>query len=304
MLDALTLGQLRTFVAIAEAGGFRAGAAKLRRAQSAVSHAVASLEGELGLALFDRTGRRPTLTPAGAALLEDARAVLLKVDTMRARAQGLGMGLELELPVALDVLFPLPLACAALASLNARYPSVRAQLHVGALGGPPAALLAGQCTIAVTAGEDLHDPRLSKEPLAGIAVVPVVAADHPLGRLVRSRAKLRLETVAEHLQVVLQDPTPLSAGRDFNVLSPRTWRVNTQEAKQALIESGLGWGRLPLWCVQDALETGRLVRIPPRALGQAREAPIQAYLAHRRDRVLGPAASALREELLRLCSAP
>lgn len=69
MIDALTLGQLRTFVAIAEAGGFRAGAARLRRAQSAVSHAVASLEQELGIALFDRDGRRPVLTPAGTALL-------------------------------------------------------------------------------------------------------------------------------------------------------------------------------------------------------------------------------------------
>ncbi|MCC2674316.1 MAG: LysR family transcriptional regulator [Ramlibacter sp.] len=299
MLDALTLGQLRTFVAIAEAGGFRAGAAQLRRAQSAVSHAVAGLESELGIALFDRSGHRPVLTPAGAALLEDARGVLLKVDTLRARAQGLGMGLELELPLVLDVLFPLDTACAALRAVHERYPSVRVELHVAPLGGPPAALLDGRSVLAITAGEDLHDPRLAKEPLATISVVPVVAAVHPIGVLIRSPARLRLETVAEHLQVVLQDPTSMSAGRDFNVLSPRTWRVGTQEAKQALIEAGVGWGRLPLWCVEGALRQGSLLRIPSRALGQAREAPVQTYIAHRRDRVLGPAASVLREELLR-----
>lgn len=298
MIDALTLGQLRTFVAIAEAGGFRAGAARLRRAQSAVSHAVASLEAELGIMLFDRSGRRPVLTPAGTALLEDARAVLLKVDTMRARAQGVGMGLELELPLVVDTLYPLPLVGRALLAVHARYPSVRAQVQVAPLGGPPVALLEGRCVLAVTVGDDLHDPRLTKEPLGTVPVVPVVAASHPLADRARPRARLRLEDITEHLQIVLSDPTPMSTGRDFNVLSPQTWRVGTQEAKLALIEAGLGWGRLPLWTVQKSIREGRLVQLPSRSLGPAGESREQAYVAHRRDRVLGPAASALRDELM------
>lgn len=299
MIDTLTLGQLRTFVAIAEAGGFRAGAAQLRRAQSAVSHAVASLEQELGLMLFDRSGRRPVLTPAGAAFLEDARAVLLKVDTMRARAQGLNQGLELELAVIVDTLFPLPVACAALHALHQRHPSVRVQLHVAPLGGPPEALLEGRCNMAVTVGNDLHDPRLEKEPLAAIPIVPVVAASHPLAAGLRSRKRLRAEDVGEHLQIVLVDPTPLSTGRDFNVLSPRTWRVGTQEAKLALIEAGVGWGRLPLWVVEEALRDGRLLQLAASNLGSAGATREQAYVAHRRDRVLGPAATAFREEVIR-----
>jgi DNA-binding transcriptional LysR family regulator len=298
MIDALTLGQLRTFVAIAEAGGFRAGAARLRRAQSAVSHAVASLEQELGITLFDRSGRRPALTPTGTALLEDARAVLLKVDTMRARAQGVSQGLELELPVIVDTLFPLPVACAALQAVHVRYPSVRVQLQVAPLGGPLDALLDGRCTVAITVGNDLHDPRVKKEALTAIPIVPVVSSGHPLGASLRARKRLGAEEIGEHLQIVLIDPTPLSAGRDFNVLSPRTWRVGTQEAKRALIEAGVGWGRLPLWTLEDALRDGRLLRLPSRSLGPAGESTEQAYVAHRRDRVLGPAARAFREELL------
>lgn len=298
MIDALTLGQLRTFVAIAEAGGFRAGAARLRRAQSAVSHAVASLETELGITLFDRSGRRPVLTPAGSALLEDARGVLLKVDTMRARAQGVGMGLELELPVVVDTLFPLPLVGKALVALHERYPSVRAQLQVAPLGGPLMALLDDRCALAVTVGDELNDPRLSKDPLGTVTVVPVVAASHALAERVRPRARLRLDDITEHLQIVLSDPTPMSSGRDFYVLSPQTCRVGTQEAKLALIEAGLGWGRLPLWTVKQALDDGRLVQLPARGLGPAGESRQQAYVAHRRDRVLGPAATALRDELL------
>ena len=62
MLDALTLDQLRTFATVADAGSFRAAAAKLGRVQSAVSHAIANLEAQLGVALFDRSARRPVLT--------------------------------------------------------------------------------------------------------------------------------------------------------------------------------------------------------------------------------------------------
>ena len=297
MIDTLTLGQLRTFVAIADAGGFRAGAVRLRRAQSAVSHAVASLEAELGITLFDRSGRRPVLTQAGTALLEDARAVLLKVDTMRARAQGVGMGLELELTLAVDTLFPLPIIGQALLAVQRRFPSVRMQLQVVPLGGPLVALLEGQCAMAVTVGNDLHDPRLIKEALGSVAVVPVVAASHALASRIRPRVRLRPEDITEHPQIVLSDPTPMSAGRDFNVLSPQTCRVGTQDAKRALIEVGLGWGRLPLWSVKQALDDGRLVQIPSRSLGPAGESREPAYVAHRRDRVRGPAAIALLEEL-------
>ena len=99
MLDALTLDQIRTFAAVAEAGSFRAGAKRLSRVQSAVSHAIGNLEAELGVTLFDRSSHRPTLTSDGRALLADGRAILLKVDLMRARARGLGEGVELRLSV-------------------------------------------------------------------------------------------------------------------------------------------------------------------------------------------------------------
>ena len=79
MLDALTLDQMRTFVAVADSGSFRAAAGRLSRVQSAVSHAIGNLESHLKIALFDRSGHRPTLTPEGRALLADVRAILAKV---------------------------------------------------------------------------------------------------------------------------------------------------------------------------------------------------------------------------------
>jgi DNA-binding transcriptional LysR family regulator len=297
-LDALTLDQMCTFVAVAEAGSFRAAAARLSRVQSAVSHAIANLEVQLGVTLFDRSARRPKLTPEGQALLADARAVLLKVDTMRARARGLGEGLELRLAIALDPQFPLGLAAAALKDLHDTYPSVSVAMWAAPLGAAIVALREGQCTLAITAA-DIPDPRIELESLLFVPRAAVAAARHPLATRSRSGVPVTAAEMADHLQIVVPDPSPLTEGRDFGVLSPGTWRVGDNATKHALILAGVGWGSLPIWLVERDLAEARLVRIAAAEFGQQGETFVRAYLAHRTDQPLGPAARALREALLR-----
>jgi DNA-binding transcriptional LysR family regulator len=297
MLDALTLDQLRTFVAIAEARSFRAAAGRLARVQSAVSQAIANLETELGARLFDRSGYRPTLTPEGQALLADARAILLKVDTMRARARGLGEGLELRLAIALDPQFPLGLAAAALKDLHDTYPSVSVSMWTAPLGAAIVALREGHCTLAITAA-DIPDPRIELESLSFVPRAAVAAVTHPLATRSRGGPPLTAAELADYLQIVVPDPSPLTEGRDFGVLSPGTWRVSDNATKHALILAGLGWGSLPLWLVERDLAEGRLVRIATAEFGQKGETFVRAYLAHRTDQALGPAARALRQALL------
>lgn len=299
MLDGLTLDQMRVFVAVASSGSFRAGAGKVARVQSAVSHAIANLESELGIALFDRTGHRPILTPEGRSLLANARDILLRVDAMRARARGLGEGVELELSLTIDTLFPLELVGKALATMRSQYPSVAIRLGVEPLGGPLAGLLEQRCQLAVTVGEDFRDPRVALQALSAVPVVAVVAASHPLASLGKE-TMLEISDLADHLQIVLSDPTPLSEGRDFGVISPQTCRVNTQEAKRALIRAGLGWGRLPLWEVERDLAEGQVVRLATPAFGRDSQLAPETYLAHRIDAPLGPAARAFAQSLARL----
>src|SRR3954463_3528479 len=99
MLDALTLDQLRTFIAAADEGSFSAAGRKLRRAQSVVSHTLANLELQIGFALFERTGRYPALTEAGRAVLEEARHAIDSMEAFKAKARTLAEGLEAELSV-------------------------------------------------------------------------------------------------------------------------------------------------------------------------------------------------------------
>jgi DNA-binding transcriptional LysR family regulator len=298
MLDALTFDQLRTFVAIAEARSFRAAAGRLARVQSAVSQAIANLETELGIRLFDRSGYRPAMTPEGLALLADARAILLKVDAMRARARGLGEGLELSLVIALDPQFPLGLAAAALKDLHDSYPSVSVRMWNAPLGASIVALREGRCTLAITAA-DLPDPRIELESLLFVPRAAVAAATHPLAARSKDGASLTATELADHLQIVVPDPSPLTQGRDFGVLSPGTWQVSDNETKRALILAGAGWGSLPLWLVERDLAQGRLVRIAVAEFGQQGETFVRAYLARRTDQPLGPAARAFRQALLR-----
>lgn len=302
MLDVLTLDQLRTFVTVAESGSFRSAAARLSRVQSAISHAIANLEAELGLSLFDRTGHRPVLTPEGQSLLANARDILLRVDAMRARARGLGEGVELELPLTVDTLFPIGMVGAALTKMRAAYPSVSIRLAVEPLGGPIASLIDKRSSLAIVVGEDFRDPRVALEAISSVEQVAVVSIEHPLARR-QSRNRISLQDLADHLQIVLSDPTPLTEGRMFGVLSPQTCRVTNQDTKHAMILAGLGWGRLPFWLVERDLRERRLVRLATTALGRRSQVAAEAYLAHRVDEPLGPAALAFRQALLEMAEA-
>jgi DNA-binding transcriptional LysR family regulator len=88
----MNLRQLQYFVAVVDDGGFRQAAARLHVAQPALSRQVQAMESELGLTLLDRTSRRVTLTPAGAAYLRAARAVLADVANSVRRARLASVG--------------------------------------------------------------------------------------------------------------------------------------------------------------------------------------------------------------------
>ncbi len=300
MLDAFTLDQIRNFIAVAEAGSFRAAARKLSRVQSAVSNAVANMEAQLGVPLFDRSTHRPTLTREGKAVLSDARAVLLKVDGLRARARGMGEGLEMSLSIAVDSLFPLEMLAMALKDLHDTCPSVAVRTWVGPLGGPLAALSDGRCTFGIKVGGGIRDPRLEFEVMSRVPpLVAVVAPSSPLGLRAGLKELVATSELADHVQIVVEDPSTLTEGRDLGVLSQVTWRVSDMAAKRAYILAGIGWGSLPLWLIERDLTEGRLIRVAAAEFGAAGETQMRAYLARRTDQALGPAAQLLRQALLR-----
>ncbi len=129
------LEQIRLFVSVAEQRSFSAVARDLRRAQSAVSNAIALLEADLGVSLFERSsGRQPRLTEAGSALLEEAREVLRQCERLDGRAMALLRGEEARLRLAHDEAMPYLPVLDSLEALAERYPGVEVQLASAAQG--------------------------------------------------------------------------------------------------------------------------------------------------------------------------
>ena len=76
----MELGELKVFVAVATERSFSRAAVRLGRTQPAISQAVRRLENDLGERLFDRSSKLAALTPAGDALLPEAKRLLRLAD--------------------------------------------------------------------------------------------------------------------------------------------------------------------------------------------------------------------------------
>lgn len=95
-----SLEQFKALLAAAETGSFSAAARRLGKAQSVVSTAIANLEIDLGLELFDRSGRYPVLTEAGARISQEAGVLLAQSERLQAIAGELASGIESRLTLA------------------------------------------------------------------------------------------------------------------------------------------------------------------------------------------------------------
>ena len=258
VLDGVSLDQLRAFIAAVDEGSFSAGARKLHRAQSAVSELVSNLEAQLGVALFDRSERYPKLTPAGIQLVDDARSVVANVDLLMARAKGISRGLESELSAVVDVLFPIEAIAESAKEFRDQFPRTPLRLYVEALGGAYQPVLDGRCSLGVVGSLPIAPDSMTLERLQGLHMILVAARDHPLALLSGVIPKSEL---AKHVQLVLTDRSELTAGREFGVLSPLTWRLGDLFAKHAFLLKGLGWGGMPVHAVKQDLLEGRLVKL-------------------------------------------
>ncbi|OWV88828.1 LysR family transcriptional regulator [Rhizobium sp. N122] len=286
MLPNPTLDQLQVFLTVAETGSFSAASRALNRAQSVVSYTIANLEAQLEMPLFERSGaRQPKLTEAGKAMLEDARRILGDLQVMRARVKSLREGLEAEVSVAISVMVPSRAVVDVLHEFRERFPSVALNLNVGELGVVMDLVLSGKATIGIGGAVLKQDDSVVTERIGHSFMLPVAAPNHPLAQIDRP---LTLGDVREEVQLVVTDASGRTKGRDFNVLSYKTWRVSDIAVKHQLIKAGLGWGGLPASVIHDDLRSGALIHLDLDAYEQGEYA---IYSMRQLANPPGPAAS-------------
>jgi len=293
-----TLDQLQVFLAVAETGSFSAASRALNRAQSVVSYTISNLEAQLEMPLFERSGaRQPKLTEAGKAMLTDARRIVADLQVMRARAKSIKQGLEAELSLAISVMVPAHAVVEELREFRERFPSVALNLNVGELGMVMDMVSSGRADIGLGGALLKQDDAIVAEKIGHSFMIPVAAPDHPLGRLDRP---LMLADVREEVQLVVTDASGLTNGRDFNVLSYKTWRVSDIATKHQLIKGGLGWGGLPASLVRQDIQHGDLVALKLDAYEQG-DYPL--YALRRASNPPGPAGQWLIDAFQRRLSA-
>lgn len=293
-IEGLSLDQLRAAAAVLAEGSFSAAARRLGRAQSAISYAVAQLEAQLGLALFDRSGHKPKATPEGRALAGEMSAILARADGLKARARGLVAGLEAELPLVFDTGFPMAKVATALAALNHAFPSVGTRLFVDHLGAAQDHVRAGRAMLAVAVPVPALTADFRSLALAPVRAVPAAAAGHPLAE---RRRPLTRSDLADHVQLVLADRSDRTSGHDIRVYSATAWRIADHGARLALLRQGVGWCSMPEHMIAEDLAAGRLAVLEIEGVPAAGwDLPIAAF--HLRDAALGPAARWLLDWLL------
>ena len=294
MLGTLSLDQLRVLVTIEETGSFSAAGRKLQRAQSAISHAVQTLENMQRVQLFDRSSRTPVMTEAGRALAKQARQVLRQAELFERTASAIAGGLEPELTFAVDNMVPSGPVIRTLADLQQRFPDLAVTLFTEGLGGAERRVRSGTAALGLCIMLPNQAQDLQAYPITSIELVPVVAPSHPLASESR---RLEREVLAEHVQLVLTDPEN-QGGPSYSVVSPRVWRFVDLGRRLDFLLAGFGWSTMPSHLVEEHLADGRLRRLPiddPAVLPGA----IPVYAVHQRNRPLGTAARSLLEQLQR-----
>jgi DNA-binding transcriptional LysR family regulator len=207
------------------------------------------------------------------------------MDGFKARARTLAGGLEPELSLAIDAFYPLERLSSVMRAFSVEFPETPLRLYVEALGGATKQILDGICRLGIIGSTLAVPDGLSAEKILDVAMVTVVAPMHPLAEMTRIIGMRDLET---HVQLVLTDRTDLTEGKNFEVFSPRTWKMADLHAKHEFLRAGLGWGHMPLAMVKDDIASGALRRLRLDKFEPVTPS-IPMFAAYRKDTPPGPA---------------
>ncbi|NIF45043.1 LysR family transcriptional regulator [Burkholderia sp. Tr-862] len=254
----LSFEVLEALDAIDRAGTFAEAAVLIHRVPSALTYLMQKAESDLGVTLFDRSGRRAQLTEAGRLLVEEGRRLLQTGRELESKVRGVHAGWEVELRLCLDEILPLPSLWPHVRAFYDMEMTTRLRLSTEVLGGVWDALVTGRADIAIgAAGEPPHAPNVAAKPIGLLRHVFVVAPHHPLAAV---EQPLDSGTISSHRGVVISDTS--------RALEPRSVAIHdgqpvivvpTLAAKLDLLCEGMAVGMLPAPVVEEPIRQGKLV---------------------------------------------
>jgi len=248
----LSFEVLQVLDAIDRTGTFASAAETLHKVPSSLTYLVQKLELDLGVKLFDRSGRRSVLTHAGRVVVEAA-------EDLECKAKRIQHGWESDLHVAIDEIIPFDLLWDHVGTFYKLKLDTRLHLSKEVLGGSWDALLTRRADLVVgAAGDPPLIPNLVAKPIGSLRHVFVVAPHHPLASM---PGPLTLDIVARHRAVAIGDTSRKLAPRTIAIAANQeVMTVPTLEAKLAAQIRGLAAGTIPECLAAEPLARGELVQ--------------------------------------------
>ncbi|EZH78836.1 LysR family transcriptional regulator [Ectopseudomonas composti] len=249
---AFTSETLRVFLAVLDAGSFSAAARRLVRVPSAVSMAIAQLEAELDLELFDRSTRKALPTEAALALEPQARQVVSQLNRLDAQALQLHQGLERRLIIAMAPELQTGMWSQPLVDLAEEFPLLEIEVRSASQAEAVRLIHEGSAHLALVferPGIDEREHFLE----AGSQLLVAVAAPDYLKELDERRMN-------DARQIVVAAGSP-SATDPQVILSHRVWLTDSHLATLNLVQAGLGWAYLPVPLVTTLIASGSLQEV-------------------------------------------
>ncbi len=255
---------MRIFVRVVEAGTFTRAADSLNLPKATVTKHVQALEERLRVKLLNRTTRRVTVTPDGAAYYDRTVRLLTDLDDIEAsmtnaRANPRGR-LRIDVGTSVAQLLIIP----QLAEFHARYPDIQVDLGVS----DRTVDLIGDNVDCVIRGGELSDQSLVARRIGNLEFITVAAPAY-LER--KGTPTHPLEIEEKHASVIYFSPQsgrhyPLEFRRgdeSIDITGPYQLSVNEANAYVTSIVAGLGIGQIISWQAQRYLDSGALVQLLP-----------------------------------------
>lgn len=257
----MTIDEIETFVCIAEVGGFTEASTRLGRSQPAISRRIRELERSLGAPLFDRTGRRVTLTEAGKALLPHAQAALAAVRDGEQAVRDL-VGEARALSVAIVGTLADSHIVDALRAFESRFPDAPVDLRTATSREVSVLVRTGEAALGLRYFPD-PDPALESVPLGAERLLIVVPASHAITeRWLPDLGPLRNE---RWLGFPPERHQPDSFGHVLRrqlaaagLADPAITVIDSLTAQKRLVEAGLGVALMPPSGIREELRIGSL----------------------------------------------
>jgi DNA-binding transcriptional LysR family regulator len=254
--------QLRAFRVLARTGSFTQTARELHITQSGISHSMKALEGEIGCRLFDRLGKKVTLTQAGEQLLQHAEKILLEMEAAHESLAQLGKWGRGRLRLGASTTACQHLIPAVLREFKESFPDHSISLEPGDTPQLVASLLRREIDLALTLAAE-KEPKLEFHPLFTDELQFVVSALHPWARAKHIASgdipRQRYILYSKHSLTFRLIEDYFRRGR---IVLNTIIEAGSMEATKELVKLGLGVSILAPWVAKKEIEEGSLVALP------------------------------------------